>query len=123
MRAHCNRASIILFNIDALTSAASSARSDATANEGRVNYDASDVPIEARAAPTTGSGCHGWVMAVQRRVVEYSFLSIMRAHSDGSSANPPLRAIEGSGVTCGVLGGRWASLVGEVTLPCARRRY
>jgi len=57
----------ILFNIDALTSAASSARSDATANEGRVNYDASDVPIEARAAPTTGSGCHGWVLACTQR--------------------------------------------------------
>jgi len=57
----------ILLNNDALTSAASSARSDATANEGRVNYDLSDVPIKARAAPTTGSGCQGWVLARARR--------------------------------------------------------
>ncbi len=53
--------------IDVLRSAASSARSDATANKGHVNYDVSDVPIEARAAPRTGSGCHGWVLAHARR--------------------------------------------------------
>ena len=53
----------ILSQIDVLRSAASSARSDATGNEGRVNYDVSDGPIEARAAPTMGSGCHGWVLA------------------------------------------------------------
>jgi len=57
----------ILLNIDALTSAASSTRSDVTANKGRVNYDVSDVPVEARAAPTTGSGCHGWVLARTQR--------------------------------------------------------
>jgi len=57
----------ISLNIDALTSAASSAHSDATSKEGRVNYDVSDVPVEARAAPTTGSGCHSWVLARARR--------------------------------------------------------
>jgi len=57
----------ITLNIDVLTSAASSARSDVTANEGRINYDVSDVPVEARAAPTTGSGCYGWVLARAQR--------------------------------------------------------
>jgi len=57
----------ISLNIDALPSAASSARSDATANEGCVNYDVSDVPIEARAAPTPRNGCHGWVLACAQR--------------------------------------------------------
>ena len=46
-----------------LRSAASSACSDATAKEGHVNYDVSLLPVQARAAPTTGSGCYGWVMA------------------------------------------------------------
>jgi len=57
----------ISLNIDALTSAASSACSGAMANEGRVNYDLSEVPIEAPAAPMTGSGCHGWVLARTRQ--------------------------------------------------------
>ena len=43
----------ILLNIDALRSTASSARSDATAKEGHVNHDVSDVPIEARVNPMT----------------------------------------------------------------------
>ena len=43
--------------INALRSAASPARGNAMAKEGHVNYDMSDVPVEARAAPTTGSGC------------------------------------------------------------------
>jgi hypothetical protein len=46
-------------NIDALTSAASSARCNATEKEGHVNYDVLDVPVEVRAAPTTGRGCYG----------------------------------------------------------------
>ena len=49
----------ISLNIDVLTSAASSARCDATEKEGHVNYDVLDVPVEARAAPTTGRGCYG----------------------------------------------------------------
>ena len=53
--------------IDALTSPASTARCDATAKEGHVNCDVSDVPVKARAAPTTGSGCHGSVLARARR--------------------------------------------------------
>ena len=47
----------ILSKIDTLRSAASPARGDATAKEGHVNYDVSDVPVEAQAAPMTGSGC------------------------------------------------------------------
>ena len=47
----------ILLNIDApLTSAASSARCDATEKEGHVNYDVLDVPVEAILACTTGRG-------------------------------------------------------------------
>jgi len=37
--------------------------SDATTKEGHVNYDVSDVLVEARAAPTMGRGCYGWVTA------------------------------------------------------------
>ena len=44
----------ISLKIDALRSAASSARNDAMAKEGHVNYDVSDVSVKARAAPTTG---------------------------------------------------------------------
>ena len=49
----------ISLNIDALSSAASSTRCDATEKEEHVNYDVLDVPIEARAALTTGRGCYG----------------------------------------------------------------
>jgi hypothetical protein len=52
------------------------------------NYDISDVPIEACAAPTTGSGCFGWVMVRAQRVVELFFFVVMRMRSDGGSANP-----------------------------------
>jgi hypothetical protein len=37
--------------------------SDATTKEGHVNYDVSDVLVKARAAPTMGRGCYGWVTA------------------------------------------------------------
>ena len=40
-----------------LRSAASSARSDVTANKGHVNYDVSDVSVEVIGSRTTGSGC------------------------------------------------------------------
>ncbi len=33
------------------------------AKEGHVNDDVSDVPVEARAAPTTGRGWYGLVLA------------------------------------------------------------
>ena len=36
---------------------ASSAHSNATANEGHVNYDVSDVSVKAIGSRTTGSGC------------------------------------------------------------------
>ena len=47
----------ILSKINVLRSAASPARGNATAKEGYVNYDVFNVPVKARAAPTTGSGC------------------------------------------------------------------
>ena len=42
--------------IDALTSAASSAR-DATEKKGHVNCDVLDIPVEAMAGCMTGRGC------------------------------------------------------------------
>jgi hypothetical protein len=48
-----------LSKIDTRRPGASSARSNAMAKEGHVNYDISDVPIEARGAPTMGSGWYG----------------------------------------------------------------
>jgi hypothetical protein len=47
----------ILSKIDALRSTTSPACGNATAKEGHVDYDVSDVPVKAPAAPTTGSGC------------------------------------------------------------------
>ena len=83
----------ILSKIDALTSAASSARSDAMAEEGQFNYDISDVNVEARAAPKTGSGWFGWVfLAARRRVVESSIFP-MRVRGGGSAKyTPPTRS-------------------------------
>ena len=68
----------ISLNINALTSAASSAHSDATANEGRVNYDVSNVP-----APTTGSGCHA--RATMQKIVDF----FVGAHRGASTIHTP----------------------------------
>jgi len=74
----------ISLNIDALRSTASSRRGDATAKEGRVNYDVFDVgdatakegrvnydvfdvPVEGIAGRMMGRGCYGWVTACARR--------------------------------------------------------
>ena len=46
----------ISLNINALRSAASSARCDATEKEGHVNYDVLDVPVKLIPARTTGRG-------------------------------------------------------------------
>jgi hypothetical protein len=56
-----------LSKIDMLRSAASPLSGDVTAKEGHVNYDVFDVSVEACAARTTGSGCHGWVLARAQR--------------------------------------------------------
>ena len=47
----------ILSKIDALRSTTSPACGNATAKEGHVGYDVSNVPVKVPAAPTTGSGC------------------------------------------------------------------
>ena len=88
--------------IDALRSTASSARSDATAKEGHVNHDVSDVPVEARVNPTTGSGWYGWVLAARRRDVKLFFL-LSLARAVMAALRTPPRAVEGRRVTCGVL--------------------
>ena len=64
--------------------AASSTRSDATAKEVHVNYDVSDVLVEARGAPKTGSGLYGLVLVAQRRVVESSIF-LVGVHEGGSA--------------------------------------
>ena len=82
----------ILSKIDALTSAASSARSDAMAEEGHVNYDISDVNVEARAAPKTGSGWFGWVLVARRRVVELSIFPVRVRGGGSAKYTPPTRS-------------------------------
>jgi hypothetical protein len=76
----------ILSTIDALRSAASLARGDMTENEGHTNYDVSDVPVKARAAPTTGSGC---VMTCCQ-----IFFFGSRARALMAALQPPPHAIE-----------------------------
>ena len=66
----------ILSKIDARRPAASSASSDATAKEGHVNYDVSDVLVEARGATTMGSGWYGLVLVARRRVIESSIFPV-----------------------------------------------
>jgi len=66
----------ISLKIDAQRPAASSARSDATAKEKHVNYDVSNVLVEACGAPTTGSGWYGLVLVARRRVVESSIFPV-----------------------------------------------
>ena len=78
----------ILTNIDALRSTASSARSDAMAKEGHVDYDVSSVPVKARAGPTTGRGWYGWVLGCDVSS-NYSFFLVACARCDDSYANPP----------------------------------
>ncbi len=60
-----------------------------TAKEICVNDDVSDVPVEARAAPTTGSGCHGWVLAHARDAKNSRFFrgSVLRRKHDTHPAN------------------------------------
>ena len=105
----------ILLKINVLRSSASPAHGNATAKEGHVNFDVFDVPVKVRAAPTTGSGC-------ATTCCQMFFLVVTCARSDGSSANPPPAQYKIEGLTCGVLEGGWASLVGEVTLPCCKEK-
>ena len=68
--------------------AASSARGDATAKEGHVNYDVSDVPVEARAARTTAARCKGSRSARARRCEKLSIFWV-GARGGGSAINTP----------------------------------
>jgi hypothetical protein len=65
--------------------------SDATTKEGHVNYDVSDVLVEARAAPTTGRGCYGWVTAQLDDAKNRQFFSV------GARDMHPADAIVGTG--------------------------
>jgi hypothetical protein len=80
--------------IDALRSPASTAQCDATAKKGHVNYDVSDVPVKACAAPTTGSGCHGSVLARARHAKNSSFFLV--GVRGGGSAIIPADVIVGT---------------------------
>jgi len=55
-----------------------------TAKEGHVNYDVSDVLVEARDAPTTERGWYGSVLVARRRVVELSIF-LVGARGGGSA--------------------------------------
>ena len=68
--------------IDALRSPASTPRCDALAKKGHVNYDVSDVPVKARAAPTTRRGCHGSVLAARDDAKNISFFRWERAEAE-----------------------------------------
>jgi len=78
--------------IDARRPAASSARSDATAKEGHVNYDVSDVLVEARGAPTTGSGWYGSVLVARRCVVESSIFPVGARGGGSAKYTLPMRS-------------------------------
>ncbi len=54
-----------------------STTSSAMAKEGHVNHNVSDVPVEARVNPMTGSGWYGWVLVAQRRDVKLFFLLLL----------------------------------------------
>ena len=82
--------------IDALTSAASPARIDATAKEEHVNYDVSEVYNEARASRTTGRGCYSSVLMARRRVVESSIFPV-RARGGRSAMIHPTDPIVHAG--------------------------
>jgi hypothetical protein len=60
--------------------------SDATTKEGHVNYDVSDVLIEARAAPTMGRGCYGWVTAQHDDAKNCQFFRWERAKAEARYA-------------------------------------
>jgi len=78
--------------IDALTSAASPARIDATAKEEHVNYDVSEVYNEAQASRTMERGCYSSILMARRRVVESSIFPV-RARGGGSAKyTPPTRS-------------------------------
>ena len=64
------------------------------AKESRVNYDVYDVPVEARAATTTGRGWYGWVLVVARRVVNLFFL-LSHARAVIAAVQTPPRAVRG----------------------------
>jgi hypothetical protein len=53
-------------------------------NKGHVNYDLSDVPVKAHAAPTMGSGCHSLVSACAGQC-EKLFIFSVRAREGGSA--------------------------------------
>ena len=72
--------------------AASSARGDATAKEGHVNYDVSDVPVEAHAARTTAARCKGLRSAHARRCKKLSIFWVGGRGGGSAIYTPPTRS-------------------------------
>ena len=60
--------------------------SDSTTKEGHVNYDVSDVLVEAHAAPTMGRGCYGWVTAQHDDAKNRQFFRWERAEAEARYA-------------------------------------
>jgi hypothetical protein len=61
-------------------------------NKGHVNYDLSDVPVKARAAPTTGSGCHGSISACAQGCEKLSIFSVKAREGGRAKYTPPTRS-------------------------------
>ncbi len=77
----------ILLKIDALRSAAVSERSNATAKEGHVNCDVSDVPVLTRTDPTTQRDRYGWVFGGATEF--FVFVGCVRALMAALRTPPP----------------------------------
>jgi hypothetical protein len=91
MLGRCDRASIY-FVKNQCAEVYSATRRRTRENKGHVNYDLSDVPVKACAAPTTGSGCHSSVSACVRRCEKLSIF-LVRAREGGSAKyTPPTRS-------------------------------
>ncbi len=78
----------ILLKIDVLRSAAVSEHSNTTAKEGHVNCDISDVPVLARADPTTRRDRYGWVFGGAAEF--FIFVGRTRALMAALRTPPPL---------------------------------
>ena len=61
-------------------------------NKGHVNYDLSDATVKARAAPTTGNGCHGLVSARAQRCEKLSIFSVRAREGGSAKYTPPTRS-------------------------------
>jgi hypothetical protein len=87
---------------------------------GHLVVDGRNVPVEARTAPTMGSGCHGSVLACARRCKKIVDFFLVGARGGGSAMIHPADAIVRAGcVRGGVLQSGGGSFgVDDGLLPC-----